>query len=74
MLTKANTLVKKPKLSLEEYLDSRIKEASEGGYPSAKAWLDNDKLSEAQIMLKSSGYKVSLGTSDINRTQLVIEW
>ena len=63
-----------PRMSIMEYLSSRVQSAIDGGYSSTKAWIDANQLGEATALLADNGYKVDVLQEDKNLRQLSISW
>ncbi len=64
----------KPQVSIEEYLDSRVKTAIDKGYSSTLAWVGKDNLAQAKSLLSAAGYTVEVAVEEPNSTQLSISW
>lgn len=65
----------KPEQSLEDYINSRITNASEQGYGSTNVWLRKDSLEEGLTLLKEAGYKTTIYKKEDNgNTQVRVSW
>lgn len=59
---------------LTEYLGQRIADSAARGYDNTKAWVENDKVKDAQRLLELEGYQSEVLITEDRRSQILIKW